>query len=908
RSTLADVAWQADSPGKAALENARAGKPEKAQNLTVQAFNQAFLYLVTEDPTRRDNARALLDAWAVQHGAKHDFGDGWRDGYRFALCYDWLYNELAPATRDAMRETMAAGMNAETLHGWEHLGYLKGSVITGRPCDWGAIASGSMLMQWLAIAGEDPCASREFLAAIVDLMQYIADLGVTADGYMNAGNGYAAGDFINYGYAVRALQVHGVPLVDHPHLRALAEWLAYESIPGQYVFDNRNFSSGHHGGLAPLMLTLAARHGGTAAWLVDQGRGPDRSGAYGVPGVLWGDFSSAPVAPPDLPLARWISTMGISFSRGGWTNGSHFCLGMEPLVPGKTHADKGSFTFYSHGQSFAADPGVGFPNGEYHQTILIDGKGQHNSNGQTTIDAIPRGFLTSALADLNHLDVKPAYERHLAYTRTQPGPVEFGKLEYGRGLPFRWEVFRPMERAERYGLYVRGAVQPYVVILDDIQQDKQEHTYAWLMHGRAQGQVAGPGHVRYQSRYAGAYVQAEREARISFTNDLPAAGEYTVYVLLRKWPQLKNWFSHYVGLHVNGRATYFRPADHLDDWHWAPAGTHVLRAGKNEVAVSGGRGLWVAQAVALPGTNAPTPGRMLDSRFEGAAPAGSVVFKRGPDLNSEDWSVHRDPCARMDLHFLQPGAHELALDLWQKPRAVPLALRAGQKAVRAGFAAVLIPYDSNDPTPVWTGAGDGGATLTWGPYTDHLYANPAQNPTAGDGTVLQTDGKFALVRTRNEAVVGHILVAGTKLVFHGNALVEGDAGPLHVMNDGANCVVQTPRSGAGIRVLALGAGEAVVNHRRQSLETSHGTARLRVAALPKAWSVAVSDDGRRVTVTGDGPLPLKVQAPRAVECVVNEVGVWFSRDGFGNVYPKIELTELTHGREPLESRHVNATH
>jgi hypothetical protein len=61
-----------------------------------------------------------------------------------------------------------------------------------------------------------------------------------------------------------------------------------------------------------------------------------------------------------------------------------------------------------------------------------------------------------------------------------------------------------------------------------------------------------------------------------------------------------------------------------------------------------------------------------------------------------------------------------------------------------------------------------------------------------------------------------------------------------------------------------------------------------------------------VTITGNGPLPLKIQAPKALKCVVNDVSVWFSRDGFGNIYPKIELTELTHGREPANSTPADA--
>jgi hypothetical protein len=625
----------------------------------------------------------------------------------------------------------------------------------------------------------------------------------------------------------------------------------------------------------------------------------------GEPGVLWYDFSATPVPPPDLPLYHWSSSMGVSFSRGGWNAGSYFCLSMEPLVPSKTHPDKGTFTFYSHGQNFAADPEDIYPASVDHNIVLIDGKGQHDSGGEALLDAIPRGFLASGIADLNHLDVKPAYERHLAHTRTRPGPVDWTRLEYGRGLPFRWEIYRPMRHADRYGLYVRGSVQPYVVILDDIQQDDTEREYQWLLHSKAQGEVVGPGHVRYQSRYGGEYVQAEKTAGVTFTAELPVAGAYTVHALVRKWPQLKNWYSHHVSLYVNGSQSSFRPGDYLADWGWYAAEHRDLRAGKNEVTISGGRGLWVAQVVALPGKGIPLP-QMLDRQVQGETPAGMILFERQPGLKPEEWSVRRDPCARMDLFFLQPGAAKLEMDFWKKPRAVPLALRAGQKAVRAGFAAVLIPYDDLDPAPAWSPTNDCQAVLKWGPFTDYLYADPAHLAANVAGAPILTDGKFALVRTRGDELVGYILVAGTRLAFRGKTLIEGSAGPLQVLNDGAACTIQTPPDGAKIRILRLGAREAVVNHRRRALSGWTEAATLRVKALPTEWAVTLSADGRLVTVTGNGPLPLKIQAPNALKCVVNDVSVWFSRDGFGNIYPKIELTELTHGREPTNSTPADA--
>lgn len=901
-----EIRWQADSPGKAVLDKARAGEQVKNEDLIHFAFLQTLLYLTTEDPARLRNAQDLLAAWAkaYAHVSPYD-----RHGYEFALTYDLLYDDLSEDVRAAMRGNMAGGMTEQNRDAWLHSGAYMGPVLAGRPCDWGAIYSGCLAMQWLAIAGEDPRASREFLASIVDFMQYIADYGLSAEGQLMAGSGYATGDFINYGYGVRALQQHGVMLVDHPNLREMGTWLAYETLPGLYMTDNRNFSGGFHPGLSPLILSLATRDHPAARWLVDRALGPDRDLSCGLAGLLWGEFSPTPVPPPDLPLCRWSSSFGTVLSRSGWDRGSFFATNMEPLGGGKVHADLGSFTFYSHGLAFAADPGVGFPNADDHNNVFIDGQSQYSSGGSNLSDAILRTHLHSTLADFTLMDLKPAYEQYVAYT-TSRGKADWTQLEYGKGLPFVWHKRMSLQRADRYALYVRGSVQPYAVILDDVHQDDKPRTYAWLMHTRARPETTGPGQATLFSRYAGDYLQSEASRTPAiFTGEVPTAGTYTVWILMRKWPTQKYWTSHNASSLVNGRgAGYTYLNDYLADWAWYPFPKQELTTGRNTVSVHlSRRGGLIAQVLVssdpkfTPRTMAvpePRPGAEV-------LPPTAILFQRQTDGSGPDWSLHTDPGPRMEVIFLQPGAEQLKLDSVQAPRAVPVALRAQQQATHAGFAALLLPHDANDPTPQLTRQGDTGeAVLRWGPYTDYLYANPASERLFR-GKDLATDGKFALVRVHNDAITGYLLSGGTNLAFRGQTLVGSSAGPVSVMNDGASCQVQAP-GGATVRALRLGATQVRCNYRDRPAEALGGLLRIVVPRLASEWQVTVSPDGSLVTVEGDGPRPLKIQAPRAIKCVVNGVSVWFSRDGFGNIYPKLDLTVLTHGPEPRNSKPEDA--
>ena len=630
---------------------------------------------------------------------------------------------------------------------------------------------------------------------------------------------------------------------------------------------------------------------------MDQARGPERTGSYRVPALLYGSFPKERPAPPELPLHRWSSSIGTVFSRSGWERGSYFCVTMEPPGGGKVHADKGSFTFTSHGRSFAADPGVTFVKPQDHNTILIDGQGQYNSGGGSVADAIVRTCLSSGLADLTHMDIKPAYDGYIAYTRTRPGVVDWTRLRYGRGLPFRWATHAPVPHPDRYAVYVRGSVHPYVVIVDDIQKDDKPHAYQWLMHSDVPFKAREAG-AAFVSRFSGTYYRKEKgSTRGVFQATVATPGAYSPFALMRKRPDRRNWFSHTITAYVNKKTVpYFRLGHYTKGWKWCPLGVHSLVAGANRVGIRVARGVQVAQVIA-----ARDPAFAPQSALAADSTDPLVFAWESGDANG-DWSARRDPQPRMDLHFFQPGAGGLKLDLWRKPRRVPECLRAQQTTVRAGFAALLVPHDADDPAPRYQAGSDGSgqATLAWGGLTDHLFADPAEQ-TGTSGSPIASDGRFAMVRTEAGKVTAYLLVAGTRLSFRGQALVRASAGPACAMNDGQTLQAQCPQ-GATVQALPLGVTRTVCNRREQVLRRpASATLELAAPVLAKTWKITFSPDRTVVYVAGDGPRPLKIRAPQAIKCVVNGVSVWYSRAAGGYLYPKLELTVPTHGKEPEES-------
>jgi hypothetical protein len=582
---------------------------------------------------------------------------------------------------------------------------------------------------------------------------------------------------------------------------------------------------------------------------------------------------------------------------------------MEPPGQTHTHPDKGTFTFYSHGQVFAADSGVTFLGADDHNTVLCDGHGQQGGQGAT--DAIVRVQVASRLADVTWMDVKPAYEQFLSTTETD-GAANWAHWTYGKGLPLYWKKVDSYDHVDRYTIFVRGEPDAYAVIVDDVQKDHLPHAYDWLLLNNPPGEIVGQT-VTYRSRYGGPYVQsgtAQKPAR--FTANVPAAGEYSVWVLGRPWPDLKNagWFST---MRLNGTwSEAFYLGQYCDDWQWIPikhkvpvpagqvsGGQETARwqfnAGANNLEFDLKRGARIAQ-VLLAADPSYTPTAMITNPAE-----GQMLCQFEAEKTGADWSISTqpDPRPQMQTIFFQPGAEKMKLwfdNNFRQRNAITQRLVVDQQAVRAGFAALLLPSDATEVQPwVKTDPASGQVTLRRGLVTDYLFANPAG--AAVTRGALATDAKFALVRVRGGAVVGYVLAGGTSLKLKGHKLVSATA-PVFLSNDGTQLSITGPQ-GAHVTAESIGAGAQVsCNHNPLRARVEGKQLKISVPVLAKEWKITFSRDQRVCTVTGDGPQPLKILAPKTINCIVNGVSTYFSRAPGGYIYPKLDVTVATWGSEP----------
>jgi hypothetical protein len=256
----------------------------------------------------------------------------------------------------------------------------------------------------------------------------------------------------------------------------------------------------------------------------------------------------------------------------------------------------------------------------------------------------------------------------------------------------------------------------------------------------------------------------------------------------------------------------------------------------------------------------------------------------------------------MQTVFFQPEAEELELSFEPKfkPRAaITQRLVARQETTRAGFAAILLPSDETEVQPeVRTAPQFGQAAIVRGEITDYLYANPAESECA-PGRVF-SDGKFALVRTRGDKILGYVLAGGTLLKFEGQELASSNAGPVFLVNDGQRVELNGPQ-GARVKAEALGAATQILcNHQPLKTQIQGRALQIAIPVLPKTWKISFSQDDTVCTVTGDGPQPLKIRAPKVINCIVNGVSRYFSRAPGGYIYPKLDVTVPAWGSDPPE--------
>lgn len=450
--------------------------------------------------------------------------------YQFiAYGYDFLFNHMNREQQNYVRDLIAFSTYGKITVGMEIPPHF-------RHWNW-VMVGNSLVLSALAIEGEKGYDDRVYTKSVEVLTDYLT-YGISKKGVATEAVGYTGFGFYWGAPAMLAMARRGDNLYTHPHYKAMKDWYLYTLVP----YGNRWNSHGDGGVSGPTLTQMQMMKyfypdDAQVDFLWKNSLQENQKNKLELKQNLLVSMISATdgntessdtfyrqLATENKDLTFIDSARGTLVVRNEWSEEAA-SLQVEArkdgVVISHEHADRGSFSFASHGRMWSPD-GFRSIESKYHNTVLVDGKGQ---------SALPAKWIaykdtkeaTFASFDLSHayhyswvrdlfVDWKTSDPRLADGTYygkkfrseviefkadstnanlqrdTLPHVVEFFK-DFDEGNPKIWggesgwpyrKTNTPVRHAYRTIGMVKGP-HPYVLIADDIQKDESENLYEWLM-------------------------------------------------------------------------------------------------------------------------------------------------------------------------------------------------------------------------------------------------------------------------------------------------------------------------------------------------------------------------------------------------------------------------------------------
>ncbi|MFQ5511973.1 MAG: T9SS type A sorting domain-containing protein [Candidatus Krumholzibacteriia bacterium] len=449
-----------------------------------------------EDKKARDMGRDLT--FYIKDAYDVDFNEA-NSAFRLralAIGYDMFMKDTDDALREQIRDEMVSYM--QTM-----VSTLPYEIFMYRPylANHSAMIAGALGLAAICLRDEvDPVLVGESLARADAIIDSLLTHQFDDDGSYNEGSLYAAWTMRHLVYYFHAREVYdGFRYADHPKIRALERWLAYEVLPEGIARIN-NINDTSYGNF-PLSMNNtyfdwagSEWNSGLSAWIwehtsgvygVDMGQSADK-----VATALWHRDLTPQQPGTVLPKSKLWKDRGLYNYRSGWQSGASSQDIVFTFYSGKFHGghaqeDQNQFTLHGYGAQFAIDhgPGSTAKQSEAHSIVLIDGAGQHNAGSSIGTDGRISEFLMNGFADYVQGDASDAYTTHSSFNDpNQPVP----------GIDWSWGYngANPVDHAVRNVLAVHGNdAPPYFIITDDIDKDGLPHNYEWRLHTSDQNSI-----------------------------------------------------------------------------------------------------------------------------------------------------------------------------------------------------------------------------------------------------------------------------------------------------------------------------------------------------------------------------------------------------------------------------------
>jgi len=497
--------------------------------LTVQAY---LTQLYNDKPLLEESATVAgnfirsfdkyLDEIVVVHGEEHEIKQGlfW-SGYLPRL-YDFTAAGMTKKDREDYLAMVAKNLKGKYLHGMDLPPHWR---------RWNHIAMSLSFPLTLFSVEKEISVDKRLLERSHEMAEHYFTYQYSPEGMSTEGMNYTIGQAESYNGFLAAMVRRGDKnFFTHPHFRRFVDWAIYSISVHP---DGQWHTSGDTGTRTqlPWTIMLVYKYFFPTDSKVDYVYAhtfPKKF--FKMPDVIAYVFAIDPdktkeayngIPPVEMPLTYSVPSRGAFIARDSWNrNGVKFGLEgrTDTYFISHDHSDRGAFTLSGAGREWVVD-GFRSTQTQYHSAITIDGRGQgyfatpaawlgFTDTNEATFGIIDTKYcydwmwLKSPVADMMlGKDVSPRWKtgvyadvaKKLMYyypnekperdplrkvTEMYSGNLQTNPLYWHEdSWPMRLKNY-PVEYAFRTAGLVKGK-HSYVLIVDDLKKDNQEHLYEW---------------------------------------------------------------------------------------------------------------------------------------------------------------------------------------------------------------------------------------------------------------------------------------------------------------------------------------------------------------------------------------------------------------------------------------------
>ncbi len=436
----------------------------QSRNALRRVSTLAGLYLLDKDPQKLERAvKEMRTAAAFKDWNPSHFLDVAEMTNALAIGYDWLYDDLKPGDRQAIRTAIVElglkpGLKVyDSGRGWQNSEF-----------NWNQVCNGGMLAGALAVADEEPELARKILdysrKSIVKAMASYAPDGGWAEGpgYWNYATAYNV--YFLDGLTTALGTDYGLSQL--PGFPVTGGFRAHSVGPVGQTFNYADASE--RAGSAAQMMWLARQFNRPGDAVVELGMVGNRPSFFHL---LWsqGELPAAGTAAA-LPLDAVYRGVDVAFFRSAWNDRNAVYVGFKggDNQANHSHLDLGCFVLDAEGQRWALDLGS-----DNYNLPNYFGKNRWDyyrlrSEGQNTLTLGGENQDTKAKAPLVAFRSTP----ELAYA------VADLTAAYAPEVTKAWRGIGLLDRAQ-------------VLVVDEVSARKPVDL-VWTVHTKAEVSVSGP--------------------------------------------------------------------------------------------------------------------------------------------------------------------------------------------------------------------------------------------------------------------------------------------------------------------------------------------------------------------------------------------------------------------------------